>query len=73
MAIKGQLARLERQLAKTGGRMLSFVIPYCRDREQSKNLKQEILIQNGLDKSPNVTVVFVMDYSTRSLRPNCCN
>lgn len=73
MALKGQLARLERQLAKTGSHMLSFVIPHCRDREQSKKIKEEILIRNGLNKSPNVTVVFVTDYSTRSLRPSCCS
>ena len=65
MALKGQLARLERQIAKGSNRILSFVIPYSRDQEQSQKVKEALLIQNGLDKCQNVSVIFVMDYSTR--------
>lgn len=36
MAIKGQLARLERQLAKRGNHPITFIIPYSSDKQKNK-------------------------------------
>ncbi len=48
MAIKGQLARLERHLAKSGQRVFSFVIPYFRDKKMEENLQQSLLLKYDL-------------------------
>lgn len=65
MAIKGQLARLERHLAKSKQGIISFVIPYCRDATQ-ENLKHSLLLKHNLTNLRDRTVVFVIDYATAS-------
>lgn len=66
MAIKGQLARLERHLAKSGQGIISFVIPYCRDAKTQENLKHSLLLKHNLTNLRDRTVVFVIDYATAS-------
>ena len=65
MAIKGQLARIERQLAIQGNKMISFLIPYCPDKKKSQEMKQQILRKHNLIDS-RATIVFVLDFSSRS-------
>jgi hypothetical protein len=66
MAIKGQLARIERQLANQGNKMISFLIPYCSDKQKSQEMKQQLLLKHNLIDS-KATVVFALDFSSRSL------
>lgn len=66
MAIKGHLARLERHLAKSGQRVFSFVIPYCRDKKMEEDLKQSLLLKYDLTDLKERTAVFVIDYATPS-------
>lgn len=66
MAIKGQLSRIERQLANQGNKMISFLIPYCSDKQKSQEMQRQILQKHDLVDS-KATIVFVLDFSTRSL------
>lgn len=66
MAIKGQLSRIERQLAIQGNKMISFLIPYCSDKQKSQEMKQQLLLKHNLIDN-KATVIFVLDFSSRSL------
>lgn len=66
MAIKGQLARIKRLLAIRGNKMISFLIPYCPDKQKIQEMQRQILQKHNLIDS-KATVVFVLDFSTRSL------
>jgi hypothetical protein len=59
MAIKGQLARLERHLAKSGQRVFNFVIPYCRDKKKLKDLKHCLLIQYNLTELQSLRIALL--------------
>lgn len=66
MAIKGQLSRIERQLAIQGNKMISFLIPYCPDKQKSQEMQRQILQKHNLIES-KATIVFVLDFSSHSL------
>lgn len=66
MAIKGQLARIERQLAKSGHQVSSFLIPYCRDKKTLEDVKHNLLIKYNLASLKDRTTVFVINYATAS-------
>lgn len=65
-AIKGQLARLERHLAKSGQGVVSFVIPYCRDKKTQEDLKHSLLVKYSLTDLKDRSAVFVIDYAATS-------
>lgn len=66
MAIKGQLARFERHLAKLGQGIMSFVIPYCHDEKAREELERNLLIKYDLIDLRDRMAVFVIDYATSS-------
>jgi hypothetical protein len=47
MAIKGQLARIERHLAKRGSHPITFIIPYSSDKQKIKEIQQRLIRENG--------------------------
>jgi hypothetical protein len=62
MAIKGQLAHIERQLAKRGNHPVTFIIPYSKDQEKTKELQQRLIRENGLENK-ETAIIFVFDFA----------
>jgi hypothetical protein len=62
MAIKGQLARLERQLAKRGNHPITFIIPYSKDKQKTKDIQQRLIKENGLEYKDTL-IIFVFDFA----------
>lgn len=61
MSIKSTLKRLENQTAKSGNKSISFIIPYCRDKNEEEAIKQRLLKEYGVSK--DVLSVFVIDFA----------
>lgn len=63
MSIKNALKRLELQVSKNSNkRPVTFVIPYSRDKEKTKEIMQELIKEYCLEASAQV--IFVLDFST---------
>jgi hypothetical protein len=62
MAIKGQLARIERHLAKRGNRPITFIIPYSKDKQKTKEIQQRLIRENGLENKA-ILIIFVFDFA----------
>lgn len=62
MAIKGQIARIERQLAKRGKYPITFIIPYSQDMQKAKEVQQLIIRENGLENKDTL-IIFVFDFA----------
>lgn len=62
MAIKGQLARIERHLAKRGNHPITFVIPYSGDKQKTKEIQQRLIRENGL-VNKDTLIIFVFNFA----------
>ncbi len=62
MAIKGQLARIERHLAKRANRPITFIIPYSKDKQKTKELQQRLIRDNALENK-DALIIFVFDFA----------
>jgi hypothetical protein len=62
MAIKGQLARIERHLAKRGNRPVTFIIPYSSDKQKTKEIQQRLIRENGLENK-DALIIFVFNFA----------
>ena len=64
MSIKGAIKRLENVVAKNSGTpSIIFIIPYCRDPGQSKQIKSQLINENGLSNKSDVLIIFVIDFA----------
>lgn len=66
MSIKGTIKRLENALAKSNGpQVATFVIPYCRDSEQTGKIKRQLVQESGLADRTDLIKIFVISYATK--------
>lgn len=64
MSIKGAIKRIEGVLARSSGnRSFTFVIPYCRNANQSEQIKTRLINENGLTNRTDILAIFVIDFA----------
>lgn len=64
MSIKGAIKRLEGVIARhTGSKVLTFVMPYCRDKERVAHIQRQILLDAGVNDQQDVLRIFVIDFA----------
>jgi hypothetical protein len=64
MSIKGAIKRLEGVLARNNGsKILTFVMPYYRDKEQTALVQRQMLLNAGISDQEDVLRIFVIDFA----------
>lgn len=64
MSIKGAIKRLEGVLARNNGnKVLTFVMPYYRDKDQAALIQRQILLNAGISDQQDVLRIFVIDFA----------
>lgn len=64
MSIKSTIKRLENRLSKSDSNdSITFVIPHCKDANQTKEIQEQLIKENRLDCWKRFRVVFVVNYA----------